>query len=220
MSEVSLERVAAIVDATRPQASRSATLVALTGIDGCGKGYVTAGLARALAAAGHRVAVLNVDGWLNLPTTRFSAVSPAEHFYQHAIRFEDMFTQLVLPLRDRGSVRVEALVAEETAAQFRPHLYAFQEVSVILLEGIYLLKRRFRSHYDLSVWIDCSFETALARAVARAQEGLPPEATERAYRTIYFPAQSIHFVRDAPRAAATFVLRNDAGIGPMAGADE
>lgn len=194
-------------------------LVALTGIDGCGKGYVTAGLARALATTGHRVATLNVDGWLNLPATRFNEDCPAEHFYRHAIRFDEMFTQLVLPLRDRGAVHVEAQFAEETATQFRPHLYAFEDVSVILLEGIYLLKRDFHTYYDLSVWIDCSFETALARAVGRAQEGLTPEATVRAYRTIYFPAQSIHFARDAPRAAAGLIVRNDPGLGVMAGAD-
>jgi len=166
------------------------------------------------------VAVLNVDGWLNLPTVRFCDVSPAEHFYRHAIRFEEMFTELVLPLRARGSVRVEAQLTEETATQFRPHLYAFEDVALILLEGIYLLKRDLRPYYDLSVWIDCSFETALARAVARAQEGLSPEETVRAYRTLYFPAQSIHFVRDAPRAAAGLVVRNDPSVGPMAGADE
>ena len=61
-----------------------------------------------------------------------------------------------------------------------------------MLEGIYLLKRALQAHYDLSVWIDCSFETARGRAVARAQEALPPEATVSAYQTIYFPAQKIH----------------------------
>lgn len=218
--DVPLERLASVVDVVRRQSTQQAALVALTGIDGCGKGFVTARLTRALEARGHRVASLNVDGWLNLPTTRFSDHDPAEHFYRHAIRFEDMFEQLVLPLRDNGSVQVEAQFVEETAVQYRPHVYAFAEIDIILLEGIYLLKRDLRSHYDLSIWIDCSFETALARAVARAQESLPPDATVRAYRTIYFPAQSIHFARDAPRAAARFVVMNDPGLGKMVGADE
>jgi len=126
----------------------------------------------------------------------------------------------VLPLRDHGSVQVEASFVEETAVQYRSHLYAYADVDVILLEGIYLLKRGFRSYYDLSVWIDCSFETALARAVARGQEGLPPDAAVRAYRTIYFPAQMIHFERDAPRAAAALTVRNDPFNRPMAGTDD
>jgi len=48
-------------------------------------------------------------------------------------------------------------------------------------------KRINRHRYDLSVWIECSFETALKRAVARAQESLPPVDTIRAYETIVLP---------------------------------
>jgi len=71
------------------------------------------------------------------------------------------------------------------------------------------LKRSLQRNYDLAIWIECSFETALERAIARAQEGLPPDDTIQAYRKIYFPAQEIHFERDGPRSAASIILRND-----------
>jgi uridine kinase len=38
---------------------------------------------------------------------------------------------------------------------------------------------------------------------------LPPDETIRAYQTIYFPAQLIHFALDAPREAADTVIDND-----------
>jgi uridine kinase len=75
-----------------------------------------------LDGRGLRIALINVDGWLNLPETRFSRENPAEHFYRHAIRFDGMFDQLVLSLRDHRSVRVEADLAEETATRYRRHL--------------------------------------------------------------------------------------------------
>ncbi len=59
------------------------------------------------------------------------------------------------------------------------------------------------------MWVDCSWETALERSVARAQEGLPPAETVRAYQTIFFPAEEIHFVRDDPRGAADLIVPND-----------
>jgi uridine kinase len=192
----------------RVPAARS-VLAALSGIDGSGKGWVTGAIAAALRDRGLRVAPINIDGWLNLPAVRFAASDPAGHFYRRAIRFDELFAELVLPLRDRRSVRVEADFAEETATAYRKQLWEFRDVDVILLEGIYLLQERLRPHYDVSIWIDCSFETALERALARGQEGLPPEETVRAYRTIYFPAQEIHFAKDDPRAAASLVLPND-----------
>lgn len=184
-------------------------LVAITGIDGCGKGYLTTQILKQLAAQGVSAGMISVDGWLNLPHVRFDRSNPAEHFYLHAIRFDEMFGQLVLPLRDRRSLRLEADYAEETTSEYRRHTYEFEDLDVILLEGIYLLKRPFQAYYDLSVWIECSFETALERAIARAQEGLIPKATAEAYRTIYFPAQEIHFRRDDPRHAATLIVNND-----------
>jgi uridine kinase len=78
-----------------------------------------------------------------------------------------------------------------------------------VLEGIYLSKRIFRHHYDLALWVDCSFETALIRALRREQEGLSPDATIRAYQTIYFPAQYIPFALDDPRSTADTILDND-----------
>ena len=187
-------------------------LIAVTGIDGCGKGYVSAVLEARLVALGLRVALINIDGWLNLPPVRFNRSNPAEHFYQHAIRFDEMFDQLVLPLRDQRSVCVEADFTEETASSYRRHSYEFRDVDVIVLEGIYLLKRELRHHYDLSFWIDCSVDIALVRAIARAQEGLSAEATIAAYRTIYFPAQDIHAAHDDPRAAADAIIPNDASM--------
>ena len=186
-----------------------AALVAVSGIDGCGKGWLTRKIVDDLQARGINAANINIDGWLNLPARRFSDKNPAEHFYLHAIRFEEMFAQLVLPLREARSIRVETDFAEETATTYRKQLYEFTDIDIIVLEGIYLLKQAFQNYYDLSIWIDCSFAKALERALARGQEGLPPTDTIRAYETIYFPAQDIHFQRDNPRQAAAIIVDNN-----------
>jgi len=205
-----------ILKGQRSLPGERALLVAITGIDGSGKGYATERIAAALrTTAGLHVEAIHVDGWLRLPHERFDALHSAQHFYEHAIRFDDLFARLVFPLRDQRSVRLTADRAEETAGAFSPHLYAFDGVDVILLEGIFLLKRAFQDYYDQSYWIECSFETALERAIARAQEGLSPADTVRAYRMTYFPAQRIHLQRDRPKAAATLVVNNDPRLGEV-----
>src|SRR5215470_10795959 len=91
-----------------------AALVAVSGIDASGKGYLSRELTQGLQQRGCQVALINVDGWLRLPHERFSAAEPAWHFYTHAIRFEQMFAQLVVPLRERRCVDIEVDFAEET----------------------------------------------------------------------------------------------------------
>jgi uridine kinase len=199
----------AILDCFERSRRAGALLVGISGIDGSGKGHLTREIVSRLEEPGVRSASLNVDGWLNLPDVRFSRERPAERFYEKALRLDEMFEKLVLPLRRKRSIHLLADFTEEAATSYRPHVYEYANVDVILLEGIYLFKREYREHFDLRIWIDCSFETALARAIARAQEGLPPEETVKAYRSIYFPAQEIHFARDDPKSAAHLVLRND-----------
>jgi uridine kinase len=192
---------------SHPQAL--ALLVGLSGIDGSGKGYLASRLVAALTARGLKTAALNVDGWLNLPAIRFDARRPAENFYENALRLEELFAQLVLPLREKRRACVTMQGVEETATASQPYTYHLEDVDVIVLEGIYLLKRAYRRRFDLAVWVDCSWETALERSIARSQEGLPPEETVRAYRTTFFPAQEIHFARDDPRGTADLIVAND-----------
>ena len=184
-------------------------LVGVSGIDGCGKGYLAAQLQAHLALHGVIPAVLNVDGWLNLPEKRFDQFAPATNFYENAIRLDQFFSELVLPLRDRRSIHLVADFVEETASNYRQHIYDYKEVSVVLVEGVFLFKPQYRKHFDLAIWIDCSFPTALARAIDRAQEGLPPANTIAAYETIYFPAQRIHLAQDKPHESADLIFEND-----------
>ena len=198
-----------ILDLRETIPSTRSVLVGVSGIDGSGKGYVAAQIEARLGLHGVTSAILNVDGWLNLPEKRFDPTAPASHFYLNAIRFDEFFGQLVMPLRDQRSVHLVAQFAEETASHYRKHTYDFKDVSVIVVEGIFLFKPQYRNLFDLSIWIDCSFSTALARAINRAQEGLSPANTIVAYETIYFPAQKIHLALDKPLENADLIFDND-----------
>jgi uridine kinase len=198
-----------ILQKRRMLTSDRSLLVGISGIDGSGKGYLAAQLQAHLALRGVIPAILNVDGWLNPPEKRFDQSAPAVNFYENAIRFDQFFSQLVLPLRDGRSIHLEADVVEEIASNYRNHTYHFKDVPVVLVEGIFLFKPQYRKYFDLAIWIDCSFPTALVRAIDRAQEGLSPANTIAAYERIYFPAQRIHLDQDKPRENADLIFEND-----------
>ena len=110
--------------------------------------------------------------------------------------------------RDRN-VCVTMDLVDETATASRPYTYQFDDLDIIVLEGGYLFKRAYRPHFDLAVWVDCSWETAVERSIARLQEGLPRDETVHAYRTIFFPAQDVHFARHDPHGSADPIVPND-----------
>jgi uridine kinase len=203
------EVVARIVSKRKALTERRCLLVGVSGIDASGKGFVTRQLEAHLKQHSIATANVNIDGWLNLPTKRFSPIEPGQHFYENSIRFDELFDQLILPLRDNGCIELIADFTDETAENYRQHTYSFQNIAVVLVEGIFLLKRKYRKLFDLAIWTDCSFSTALRRALERAQEGLSRTETTRAYETIYFPAQKIHLQLDRPRESADLRINND-----------
>ena len=184
-------------------------LVAISGIDASGKSTVAQQLVEGLKRRGLNVVLIGLDAWHNLPEERFNKENPGKHFYAHAFRFGELFQLLINPLRRNRSIRLMVDVTRLPENDVVWHTYDFQRVDVIVLEGIFLLKREWQKHYDLAFWVECSFETALERAIARNQEGLPEEEIIRDYRGIYFPAQRLHLANDDPRTGADGIIEND-----------
>lgn len=184
-----------------------ALLVGISGIDASGKGFVVSNLVELLAQ--FNVAVINADGWLNLPHVRFGDADHGRHFYENALRLDEMFERLILPLKQNRSINITTDFTEETATEFRPHNYVFDNIDIILLEGIFIFKRQYADLFDLKIWIECRLETATSRAIARSQEGLTKDETIAAYERIYFPAQRLHFRLDSPQTASDLIFQND-----------
>lgn len=205
-----------ILDARRTVPPERSVLTAISGIDAGGKGYFTERLEAELQRLGVNAVAIGVDSWLNID--RFDPSDPegpVEHYYNNSIRFEEMFSETILPLRENRSLQVEIDYADELSTEYERRTLTFNDVDVILQEGVYLLKRIFRPYYDRTVWIDCTFETALQRAITRGQEGLPPQETTRDYANIYNLAQRLHFQRDEPQGAASVVVNNDGLLGEV-----
>src|SRR5438093_1427735 len=68
-----------------------ALLVGVSGIDGSGKGFVAKRVDERLRRLGWNVAAISADDWLNVPDVYMNADNPAGHFYENALRLDDMF---------------------------------------------------------------------------------------------------------------------------------
>ncbi len=198
-----------ITETTMPVRGERAALIAISGIDGSGKGTIAAKLTERLRKHGFKVASINLDVWHHPQTVRLNPTNPAEHFYQHAFRWDDLFEQFIEPLQTNRSVRLTTTLIEVAVDHFYTYTYDFQDIDIILLEGIFLFKQALKERYDLRLWIEVSFETALLRAILRNQEGLSEDAIIRDYQTIYFPAQRLHFAKDQPTAGIDALFVND-----------
>ncbi len=187
---------------------KSPYIVGVSGIDGSGKGYLSNKLHTHIRNAGLSCSLIGIDGWLQPPSKRFSESDPGQHFYKCGFRFEEMRTLLYEPLCRNGSVDFVANHANSTnTEEMVDYHYQIDQSDVIIFEGIFLFQDYFT--FDYSVWIECSYETALDRALKRNQENLSEELIRRDYHKIYFAAQEIHLKNDDPRGRCDFIFLND-----------
>lgn len=191
-----------------------ATLIGISGIDASGKGYFSKQIADALSSQRLRVALVNVDHWVTLPSQRFSQTEPAKHFYKNGLRLDAMWEDVVLPLRETRRIHrsIDACDASN-AERYLPLRFDHEGIDVLLLEGLFLFKKQYQDRFDLRVWIDCSFETAMQRAICRNQEQMTESEIRRDYEVIYYPAQRLHFEKDHPQACVDVTILNDDQIG-------
>ncbi|MFN0133917.1 MAG: uridine kinase [Phycisphaerales bacterium] len=210
---LNIEEVASRVGGLVPRAGRRAVLIGISGIDGSGKGYVSARLAADLRSTEKRVAVIGIDDWHAPAKQRRHAVPPGIAFYEAGLRLIECFFRVVRPLARDGAVRFEADAIGPDGRSWRK-VHEHGPVDVVIFEGVFIFRRDLRPEFDLAAWIECSYETALARAITRNQECLAEDAIRRDYAEIYFPAQRHHASLDQPRDGADVVVANDPQIGP------
>jgi uridine kinase len=206
---VSLREAARRVAGLARRHRRNALLVGISGVDGSGKTHLARLLAEQLVRSGVRVAPIAIDPWQSPQTIRFASLDPGAHFYRHAIRFGDLFEQVVDPLVKNRGLQLETRGIRTDADVWEPLVFAHDDVEVVLLEGIFLFRSDLVQRYDLRIWVDCSLETALRRALERNVENRPVAALRADYERIYHAAQRVHFALDDPRAGSDLLLDNE-----------
>src|SRR5262249_8984102 len=122
-----------ILDCRAKSDARRSILARMSGIGGAGKSFVANQIVQRLLQQHIHAVVLPGDGWLNLPRERFNTQNPSPHFYENALRMDEMLEQLVLPLKTKRSHSGIMNFTEETATIYRSEPYAFEDVDVIVL---------------------------------------------------------------------------------------
>ena len=187
----------------------NALLVAISGIDAAGKTTVSGKLAFSLREEGLEVAMISLEKWHNPRKRPISGPKPAVTYYQEAYKWQPLFEQLLLPLKQTRSVALKNATIEVAPEQFQTQNYEFAAVDVVLVDGVFLLKPQVRAYFDLGFWVEVSFTTALNRALKVKPRGVSISQYMANFQKVYFPAQRLHIERDTPQDVANAVYPND-----------
>ena len=193
----------AVLD-TRRRLGRT-TLVGISGIDCAGKTTLAEQLAAGLRARGETVVVVGGDGF-NRPRSERSPYPVDDADYGFA--YGQLIRELLLPARAGGRVAARLRIKDWERDAWDERDFVVEPGAIVLVEGVFLFMRELLPLLDLKIWLEISFDAALARALERDAEAMGgPDGVRHRYAARYFPGQRLHLERDRPQDRADLVLQ-------------
>lgn len=81
--------------------------------------------------------------------------------------------------------------------------------TVLITDGAYLFKSKYRNHWDLKIYLKTDFKTALLRGMNRDVELLGGlKATKEKYDNRYHKASKIYIDKNKPEEQADIIIDN------------
>jgi uridine kinase len=183
------------------------TRVAIDGVDGAGKTMFGDELGRTLETWGAKVIRASVDGFHHSRSVRYrrGRYCP-EGFYRDSYDYTTLKQALLDPLSPGGSGQYVPAVFDHTSDSVVSLSWRQAAVGDILIfDSIFAHRPELSGYWDLSVYLDVSFEKSIERLGKR--EGGPIDPHVPLNRR-YIEGQKLYFQECAPADHATVVVDN------------
>ena len=208
-----IEQIAqAILSVQSPFVAR----VAIDGVDGAGKTMFGDELGRTLEAWGANVIRASVDGFHHprAVRSRRGRFCP-EGFYRDSYDYATLRQVLLDPLSPGGSGQyVSAVFDHRNDAPVRSSTRQAAAGDILIFDGIFANRPELRGYWDLSVFLEVSFETSIRRLGAR--DGTPMDPLAPLNRR-YIEGQQLYLQECGPANHATVVVDNNELASPCIG---
>jgi len=185
--------------------------VAIDGPDAAGKTILADELAPVLARSGRPVVRATVDGFHRPRAERYArgSESPEGYFFD-SYDYSALRASLLGPLGPDGNRHYRRPVfdvATDTPVASPTEIAPLN--AILLLDGIFLLRRELIDLWDFSVFVAVPFAETRRRAIARdgVLLGGEDEVLHR-YAVRYMPGQQLYFDEAEPQARADVVIDN------------
>lgn len=186
--------------------------VAIDGIDAAGKTTFADELTGYLRASGRTVIRASIDSFHNPRDVRYRlGTNSPEGYYHDSFDYEALCTSLLAPLGPGGNRIFCRQVFDFVNDQPLPaSLEMATPNDILLLDGVFLLRRELLPYWDFRIYLHISFETSLARALERDGVLFGEQAQiEARYRERYIPGQRIYLGEADPAIKANIVIDNN-----------
>ena len=186
--------------------------VAIDGIDAAGKTTLADQLVAPIEARGRPVIRSSIDGF-HRPRAERHRRGPdsPEGYYADSFDYDTLLEVLLRPLGPGGNRQCRLKTFDfRTDTPIHESPESISEDTVLLLDGVFLLRPELSPTWDYRIFVQVDFEAALQRALQRDQHLFgSAQAVAVRYQQRYFPAQRMYLDSVQPRHLADVIIDNN-----------
>ena len=186
-------------------------VVAFDGVDTSGKTSLADGIQLFFQNQTIESIRVSIDKFHNAKETRLSKgeYSPVGFFYD-SFNYEKILELVLNPIKNRASLIVKGIYDYRVEDGIAADSAKITKDSIILFDGIFMNRDELRGYWDLSIFLDVSFETVRKRAVLRDTKlfGTEEEALNK-YDKRYIPGEELYIASCNPKDRADIVIDNN-----------
>ena len=213
-----LQLIERLADLIVGQDSSHPLRVAIDGVDAAGKTRLADELVEPILRRNRPVIRASIDGFHNPREIRYRrGKNSPEGYYYDSFDYEAIQLFLLSPLGPDGDRRYKTAKFDfRTESSVTPALNTAEHDSVLLFDGVFLLRPELLSSWDFSVFVDIDFKVSMERALVRDQALFGTEENVRQrYSQRYIPGQKIYLEEAQPAVRADIVVENNSPLNPI-----
>lgn len=192
--------------------------VGIDGVDASGKTTLADELVVPLKERGRPVIRSSTDRFHRPRADRHRrGTDSPEGFYLDSFDNDSMRDELLDQIGPGGSGKYRTTIYDQETETFvYEELSTAQAGSVLLFDGIFLMRPELADAWDFSIFVRVDFDETLRRATVRDLERFgSAEAVEARYRTRYIPGQQIYLKSAQPETKADIAFDNSDVARPV-----
>lgn len=179
-------------------------VVGITGIDGAGKTRFAKSLEQFLISKNYPTQMIHLDDFHLPRAIRYAGNNQAENYYIRSFNLDNLTNKLLKPIHQNNdySTRLSILNLQTDEYDIEKE-YNFHPNTIVILEGVFLLREELSRYIDFAIYLEIPFEESTRRARVR-----DPQAVIEKYDIKYLPAQRKYLSLFPPDSHADMIIDN------------
>jgi uridine kinase len=206
-----------IADRILAQKTASPFIVGFDGVDTSGKTSLADRIHSELLAREVNSARISIDRFHNPSEVRLrrGRLSP-EGFFYDSFNYEALIKNVFTPLRQQKGKIIKGIFDYKQNKPLEEQTIEVDASLIVLFDGIFLNRDELRQFWDMTIFLDVSFETVIQRALKRDLEYLGSEENVlNCYNSRYIPGEKIYLDTCKPKEKADIVIDNNDWQNPI-----